>query len=302
MNQITIRNSFISLTVLDYGAIIQKLTVKNKEGQDINVAVGFENPIAYLTDTKSLGAAIGRYAGRISKGGFELNDKSYSLFSNNGVHLHGGKEGFAKKYWNIEQVHHGDNPYITLSYFSKDMEEGYPGNLEVQLTYKLENNALHILHSATTDKATPVNLTNHTYFKLDDQDQIDEYSLQLACSQYLDTDEALVPSGKLNSVENTAYDFLTAKKIGKTRLDTPFVLNGGLDNKTWIASKKSGISMEVSTNQPSIVVYTPLEFAAICFETQNFPDAPNHPHFPNSILNPGETYENNSIFRFGFVN
>src|SRR5690606_2625814 len=137
LNQVTIKNDFISLTVLDYGAIIQKLIVKNKEGKATNVVVGFEEPKKYLTDNKFLGACIGRYAGRISNGNFKLEDINYPLYAPNGVHLHGGKEGFGKKTWTISKVDDGEDPSVTLTYFSKDMEEGYPGNLTTTLTYKL---------------------------------------------------------------------------------------------------------------------------------------------------------------------
>ena len=302
MNQVTIKNNFITLTVLDYGAIIQKLILKNKEGVDTNVVVGLEEPEKYLTDNKSLGACIGRYAGRISNSGFQINNVHYPIFSKDGVHLHGGQKGFGKRYWTIEQVHDGENPFVKLSYQSQDMEEGYPGNLKSTVTYKLVGPSLFIIHEATTDKATPVNLTNHSYFNLDGAETIDHWNLRLACPEYLETDAKLLPTGKLVSVKNSKYDFLELKKIGQVRLDTPFVMDSSLKNSTVLTSDNSGLSMEVVTNQPGVVVYTPPAFAAICFETQNFPDAPNQPHFPNSILQPGETYHNETEFRFSFVN
>ncbi|MCK0136293.1 aldose epimerase family protein [Arenibacter sp. S6351L] len=302
MNQVTIKNNFITLTVLDYGAIIQKLILKNKEGVDTNVVVGLEEPEKYLTDNKSLGACIGRYAGRISNSGFQINNVHYPIFSKDGVHLHGGQKGFGKRYWTIEQVHDGENPFVKLSYLSQDMEEGYPGNLKSTVTYKLVGPSLFIIHEATTDKATPVNLTNHSYFNLDGAETIDHWNLRLACTEYLETDAKLLPTGKLVSVKNSKYNFLELKKIGQVRLDTPFVMDSSLKNSTVLTSDKSGLSMEVVTNQPGVVVYTPPAFAAICFETQNFPDAPNQPHFPNSILQPRETYHNETEFRFSFVN
>jgi aldose 1-epimerase len=302
LNQVTIKNKFITLTVLDYGAIIQKLILKNKDGEDTNVVVGLEEPEKYLTDNKSLGACIGRYAGRISNSGSQINNVDYSIFSKDGVHLHGGQQGFGKRYWTIEKVHDGENPFVRLSYHSKDLEEGYPGNLNATVTYKLVGASLFIVHEATTDKPTPVNLTNHSYFNLDGDDKIDQHGLRLSCSKYLETDAKLLPTGNIVSVKNTKYDFLELKKIGEVRLDTPFVMDSGLKKNTMLASEKSGLTMEVITNQPGVVVYTPLAFAAICFETQNFPDAPNQPHFPNSILRPGETYHNATEFKFGFVN
>ncbi|MCK0190724.1 aldose epimerase family protein [Arenibacter sp. F20364] len=302
MNQVTIKNDFITLTVLDYGAIIQKLILKNKEGRDTNVVVGLEEPEKYLSDNKSLGACIGRYAGRISKSGFQINNVRYPIFSKDGVHLHGGQQGFGKRYWTIDQVHDGKDPFVRLSYLSKDLEEGYPGNLKSTVTYKLVGASLFIVHEAVTDKATPVNLTNHSYFNLDGADKIDQHYLRLACSEYLETDAKLLPTGKIVSVKNSKYDFLQMKKIGEVRLDTPFVLDSGSKENTMLVSEKSGLTMEVITNQPGIVVYTPLAFGAICFETQNFPDAPNQHQFPNSILQPGETYHNETEFKFGFVN
>ena len=302
MNQVTIKNNFITLTVLDYGAIIQKLIIKNKDGVDTNVVVGLEEPEKYLMDNKSLGACIGRYAGRISNGGFQINNVHYPIFAKDGVHLHGGQKGFGKRYWTIEQVHDGENPFVKLTYLSQDMEEGYPGNLKCTVTYKLVGPSLFIIHEATTDKATPVNLTNHSYFNLDGEETIDHWNLRLSCPEYLETDAKLLPTGKILSVKNSKYDFLEMKKIGQVRLDTPFVMDSSLKNGTVLTSDKSGLSMEVVTNQPGVVVYTPPAFAAICFETQNFPDAPNQPHFPNSILQPGETYLNESEFRFSFVN
>jgi len=289
------------LTVLDYGAIIQKLILKNKNGVDTNVVIGLEEPEQYLTDNKSLGACIGRYAGRISNGSFQISNTNYPIFSKDGVHLHGGKQGFGKRYWTIEQENDGEKKIVKMSNLSKDQEEGYPGNLKTTVTYKLVGSSLFIIHQATTDKATPVNLTNHSYFNLDGEDKIDHYQLRLSCPEYLETDAKLLPTGKLVSVKNTKYDFLKMKKIGEVRLDTPFVLDPTLMENTLLTSDKSGLSMEVITDQAGVVVYTPPAFAAICFETQNFPDAPNQPHFPNSILQPGETYHNETEFKFGFV-
>ena len=299
MNQVTIKNNFITLTVLDYGAIIQKLEVRNNVGTLTNIVVGYEEPIKYLDDKKAMGVCVGRYAGRISQGGFVLEGKKYPIYAKDGVHLHGGKVGFGKKYWKIEKVHDGEEPFVRLTYLSVDMEEGYPGNLQVSVTYQLSGNVLHINHKATTDKTTVVNLTNHSYFKLDDADKIDGYDLQLNCPQVLETQENLLPTGKILSVKNTKYDFLNKKKIGATRLDDPMGIGKDSNVVGYVHSEKTGISMQVITNQPAVVVYTPPGFAAICFETQNYPDAPNQPNFPSSVLKPGETYLNESEFIFG---
>ncbi|MCG2460974.1 galactose mutarotase [Flavobacteriaceae bacterium F89] len=299
MNQVTIKNDFITLTVLDFGAVIQKLMVKNKFGTPTNVVAGYEEPTKYIDDKKAMGVCVGRYAGRISQGGFVLEGKRYPIYAKDGVHLHGGKVGFGKKYWTIEKVHDGEEPFVRLTYLSVAMEEGYPGNLQVSVTYKLSGNVLHIDHRATTDKTTVVNLTNHSYFRLDDADKINGYDLQLNCPQVLETRENLLPTGRILPVKNTKYDFLKKKKIGPIRLDDPMVIDKNTNIAGYVHSDKSGISMQVITNQPAVVIYTPPGFPAICFETQNYPDAPNQPNFPSSVLKPGETYLNESEFIFG---
>lgn len=299
MKQVTIHTDFITLIVLDYGAIIQKILVKDKKGKSTNVVVGLNYPSDYLKDEVSLGACVGRYAGRISNGSFELDRETYHLHTKDGVHLHGGKEGFAKKYWTIEEINRGSEPFVKLSYQSKHLEEGYPGNLKVTVTYKLVNNALHIIHEATTDRTTVVNLTNHSYFRLDDADDVSNYELQLNCPERIETHENLIPTGNLVAVTDTPYDFLWEKPIGNLSLDTPFALDSKTKKVGTVFSEKSGIYLEVTTNQPGVVVYTPKEFTAICFETQNYPDAPNHDNFPSSLLKPGEVYTNASTFVFG---
>lgn len=301
LKQVTISTPFITLIVLDYGAIIQKLLVKDKNGNSTNVVVGYDYASKYLKDSVCLGASVGRYAGRISKGSFELDRETYNLHVNNGVHLHGGKEGFHKKYWTFESINYGAEPYVVMSYLSRHLEEGYPGNLKTTVTYQLRGNELHITYRATTDRTTVVNLTNHSYFKLDDSESIGDHHLQLNCPDYLETHENLLPTGKLLPVKGTKYDFLVDKPIDNKRLDTSFAIGLKTDMAAKLSSKKSGIEMEVTTNQPGVVVYTPLKFPAICFETQNFPDAPNHEHFPSSILRPGEKYSNESKFKFDLI-
>ncbi len=301
MKQVTISTPFITLIVLDYGAIIQKIIIKDKAGKSTNVVVGFESPNDYLTDDKFLGACIGRFAGRISNGGFDLDRQRYHIYDQKGIHLHGGKEGFGKKYWKIEEVHQGRQPYVTLSYQSKHLEEGYPGNLTVAVTYKLINNALIITHQASTDRTTVINLTNHSYFRLDGASTINNYNLKLNCAQIVELLANKLPTGEVVEVANTAFDFSEEKNINNTRLDTPFVINSNTETAALVSSELSGISMEVSTNQEAMVVYTPTNFPAICFETQNYPDAPNQKKFPNSILRPGEHYENESTFVFDLI-
>jgi aldose 1-epimerase len=298
LRQITLKNEQIELTVIDYGAIIQKLIVRDKDGKPINVVVGFENPEDYKDNPMFLGACIGRYAGRITNGAFKLNEVKYTMHSENGVHLHGGKVGFDKKIFVIDDMNHGEEPFVKLSYLSPDLEEGYPGNLKVTVTYKLVANELHIIHEAITDKTTVVNLTNHSYFKLDEESTVNQYKLQLDSSHSIETDSKLLPTGNLIPVQNTEYDFLVAKKINGIQLDTPFALNPAKGFAGSVYSEISGIKMQVKTNQPCMVIYTPPSTGSICFETQNYPDAPNHANFPSSILQLGEAYKNESIFSF----
>lgn len=285
--------------VLDYGATIQKLLVKGEDGNYTNVVVGFNHPSRYRLDDNVLGASVGRYAGRISNGGFEIDRARYDLFQEDGVHLHGGKEGFHQKYWTIEEVDNSDKPFVKLTYLSKHLEEGYPGNLSVSVTYKLMNNALQVIYEGITDRSTVINLTNHSYFKLDENPYIDEYDLQLNCPYRVETKENLLPTGDIIPVRKTEYDFLLPRKIGVQRLDTIFVKDIGNEKVAEIHSKTSGINMKVYTNQPALVVYTPPDFPGICFEAQNYPDAPNQPDFPKSLLRPGDIYNNISIFKFG---
>ena len=302
MEQVTINNGRLSLTVLNYGAIIQQLMVRDKLGNTFNAVVDLPNPRAYLEDKISLGSTVGRYAGRISQGGFILDSKRYEVHQVDGVHLHGGKEGFSKKYWQINETRMNGNPALELNYTSPHMEEGYPGELQVKIYYILAANRLEVIHEAKTDQPTVLNLTNHSYFRLDADVRINDYHLKLASHKFLETDEKLLPTGKFLDVEGSNLDFRRGKNIGEIRMDTPFVLEKNEDAFAEIYSEKSGISMRVSTNQPAVVIYTPQEFPAICFETQNLPDAPNFNHFPSSVLRPGELYRNTASFEFDLLN
>lgn len=298
LEQITLQTNELSLTVLDYGAIIRELLVKDRYEKPTNVVVGLPEPEAYLQDTVCLGACVGRYAGRIS-GSFQLEGKAYPLHTvARDVHLHGGKEGFYKKFWKIERVSRGSRPFVTLSYLSPHMEEGYPGTLKVLVTYTLIGNSLQIAHEATTDRTTVVNLVNHSYFRLDDETGVGHYRMQLQCPEYLETRENLLPTGNILPVADSPYDFLKARPIGDIHLDTPYVIAPNGREVASLYSHISGLRMDVETNQPGLVVYTPRHFTGICFETQNFPDAPNMPHFPSSVLRPGMTYNNTSRFNF----
>lgn len=304
-----------TLKILNFGATVFSLTLKTQNGQGVNVVVGPKDAKTYLTESyfqenRCFGASVGRYAGRISNGKFDLDGKTFSLHEKDGAHLHGGYRGFQFKLW---QLIGETKTSIILGCISEDGEEGYPGKLEVQVRYTLtEENEMVVEYWATTNKRTPLNLTNHTYYNLNGSGSVENHQLQIDAVQILELDDKKRPTGKLLALKNKSKDFSELKQIGENEVDDTFILKSG---NTWGALLKSaftGISMEIETNQPAIVVYVPKiipniweyqtgsvsSFPSICLETQNFPDAPNHSNFPCSILNPGEKYHNRSIFRF----
>ncbi len=317
---ITIKNkNGMELKVTNYGAIIIGLKVPGKNNHFVDVVIGLAEASHYIekpyTDVMLfLGCTIGRYAGRISKGEFEVNGKIYPVKHTDGVHLHGGK-GFDKRYWNVKEVL--DNA-VTMTYLSPDLEEGYPGNLEVNVIYTLtHDNCLNITYTARTDKATPVNLTSHPYINLNGKDDVLNHELFINSSQHLDVDKQLLPSGKINTSINTQFDRKTKSKIKTATFigfDDTFILEKE-KLKASLTSAETGINLNIYSNQPAMVVYTPKqfpnlpykdnlqypEFPAICFEPQNFPDAPHHAHFPNSILMPDEEYRNEIIYEFSVI-
>ncbi len=301
MKRQTIKNEYLQLTTLDYGAIIQELLVPDRNGNLINCVAGFKDSAEYLKDERFLGACVGRFAGRISGTQLHIGDSSFPIEAEKGVHLHGGKKGLGRRIWKIKEFDTGREPFVTYEYFSPHLEEGYPGDLQVKVTYQLLGNTLRILHEATTDRPTVVNLTNHSYFRLDREASPDHLQVQIFAEKRLETGEDLVPTGKLLPVAGTEYDFLSMRPLGSTRLDTPYVFDPAKDPKALAYSPVSGIRLTVESNQPALVVYTPKDLPSICFETQNYPDAPNHPSFPSCVLHPGETYGNESFFRFDLL-
>lgn len=310
----------MELEVCNFGATLMSLKVPNRENELVNVVVGLENPHDYERKefhqhNLYLGSSIGRYAGRISKGSFQLNGKEFSLASKDGVHLHGGPEGLDKKYWEVISAKHDKNPQVQMRVNSPHMEGGYPGNVEVLVQYELlESNALRILYKATTDWTTVLNLTNHAYYNLNGGDSILDHELQIHSTKVLELDKKKLPTGKMIGCSQTHYDFLnktSVKNLPSQGLDDMYVLNPK-PYSALLSSKKSGISMKVRSRQPAMVVFTPLQFPeldfldyakyslfpAICFETQNFPDAPNHENFPSSVLRPDEVYSNETVLDF----
>ena len=317
--ELTNKNGMI-MKVITYGASITSLKIPLKNGDFSDVVLGFDTMEAYLNsfNLKSapyFGATVGRYAGRINNSSFSLNKKSIYLSNNNNGHsLHGGNIGFSQKQWKIKNVNEGKNPSITLSYFSPDGEENYPGDLAIDLTYTLsDENELIIDYIATTSEDTVINLTHHSYFNLDGHNStILEQDLSINSNKILETNEHNIPTGQFLNLENNLFDFNKSKKCPQT-IDTTFVLNDGEKISASLFSPKNNLKMLVYTNQPAVHIYVggncfnaikgkenadyhPL--SGICFETQNFPDAPNHDHFPSAILRKGEVYQHKTMYKF----
>jgi aldose 1-epimerase len=315
----------MQLSVINYGGTVTKLITPDKNGAKGDVVTGFESLDGFLQKgVPYFGALIGRYGNRIANAKFTLDGKIYTLAgNNNGNSLHGGNKGYDKVYWNIEKA--GDSS-LKLTYQSKDGEEGYPGNLNIEVIYTLTaDNSLKIEYTATTDKATPVNLTNHSYFNLSagKDSTILNHQLELKADKYTPVNDALIPTGKIEDVKGGPMDFTTSKLIGKDLAavkggyDHNWVLNkngNGLEKVATLYEPNSGRSMEVWTTEPGIQFYSGnfldgkltntkngqkyVKHAALCLETQHYPDSPNQPTFPNTILKPGETYKQTTIYKF----
>lgn len=310
--------------VTNYGAIITEVHVPDRHGKLGDIVHGFDNLDQYLQKHPYFGATVGRVANRIAKGTFTLDGQTYHLAINNGPNaLHGGLKGFDKAVWHAEPQ---AGAAVKFSYTSADGEEGYPGNLKVVVTMALTDaNELTIDYSATTDKATPLNLTNHSYFNLAGSGDVLGYELMLAADAYTPVDANLLPTGEIKPVKGTPFDFTSSTPIGarfseiKTTpvgYDNNFVLRSGgqaLALAARVHDPKSGRVMEVLTTEPGIQLYTSNfldgslrgkggavygPHSAFCLETQHFPDSVNHPNFPSSILRPGQTYRQTTVHRF----
>lgn len=316
----------MKVSIINYGGTVTRLLVPDKNGETGDVILGFDTLSGYLQKGMPyFGALIGRYGNRIAKGKFTLDGKEYSLAGNDhGNSLHGGNKGYDKVYWNIEPLP-GDSS-LKLTYESKDGEEGYPGNLSVTVVYTLRSdNALQLQYTATTDKPTPVNLTNHCYFNLSagKDSTILGHELMINANKYTPVNDQLIPTGQIADVKGTPMDFTTAKLIGKDIAQ----VKGGYDHN-WVLNRKgndleevatlyepvSGRNMQVFTTEPGLQFYSgnfldgTLMFTktgkpyvlhgALCLETQHFPDSPNEPSFPSTILKPGETYHQTTVYKF----
>ncbi len=311
--------------IINYGGIITNILVPDKKGELHDVVLGFDNLESYLATHPYFGAIIGRYANRIANGRFDLDGKVYTLAVNNGPnHLHGGLQGFDKKFWFGKKDKTDSEIILKLSYISEHMEEGYPGNLQVQVDYALNNNnELIIRYKAETDMATHVNLTNHTYFNLNSvSSNVLGHKLIMDCDSYTPTDKTQIPTGEIVPVDGTPFDFLEMKEIGRdfseleNGYDHNFVINKEVFEMKWFARVEDPVSgriMEVGTTQPGVQFYTANHLKditgkkgikyqpqdAFCLETQHYPDTPNHPRFPSTVLRPGKEFRQTTIYKFG---
>ncbi len=316
------------VTISNYGGIVTSFQVKDKNDKLSSVVVGLPSLEDYLEHPPYFGAIIGRYANRIANAGFELDGQKYEIDKNDGANsLHGGDKGFDKRIWKTV-VTDDSLPSVTCSYQSKDGEGGYPGNVDVNVVYTLTNdNELRIEYFAKTDKATPINLTNHSYFNLtgDVTNSILDHKLWIDGNRYTPVNQALIPTGQLADVKGTPFDFTTAKQIGQDidnvdgGYDHNWVLNepnGTLRKVAILSDSISGRSLEVYTTEPGLQFYAgnfldgkfkddngkPIAYrTALCLETQHFPDSPNQPSFPSTILLPGNEYRSATVYKIGLM-
>ncbi|MBK8500738.1 MAG: galactose mutarotase [Saprospiraceae bacterium] len=320
--------------ITNYGGIIKSIIVPDREGNLADVNLGFDSLAEYLSGNPFFGALVGRYGNRIGGAKFTIDGKAYPVLANNGVnHLHGGKRGFDKYLWDANIVERNGSPALLLHRISADMEEGYPGNLDVSVAYSLNNdNQLSIDYTATSDKKTLCNLTNHAYFNLGGHDHgtILDHEVRFNAEFYTPVDDGLIPTGEIASVEGTPFDFRTPTKIG-ARIDSDhpqmqigkgydhnLVLKheaggGAIQLAAVVYEPSSGRVMETYTSEPGVQFYTGNFMSgkvtgkgavtyprrgAFCLETQHFPDSPNKPAFPSTLLEPGQTYHTTTAYKF----
>jgi len=310
----------MKLKIINFGATITELIIPLKNGKKIDVVLGFDDLDSYLKsfELKSapyFGATVGRFAGRINNATFVLNGSTTVLNKNNNGHsLHGGNNGFSQAMWKMSTITNAENPSITLTLFSPNGDSKYPGDLTVDVTYTIsEGNELLIEYKATTTQETIVNLTHHSYFNLDSHSSdVSNQEMVINALQMLETTNENIPTGRLLEIKNTPFDFSTPKKV-PSKIDNTFVLNHEEKLETSLFNKNNNLKMTVFTNQPGVHVYVggncfnmikgkeeaiyhPL--SGVCFETQNFPDAPNHEYFPSAVLKKGEEYVHKTIYKF----
>lgn len=323
-------NDGLVAKITTYGAMVTELHVPDREGNLGDIVCGFNDLASYEAGHPYFGVTTGRVANRIANGKFTLNGEEYTLATNNGAHhLHGGEKGLDKRVWEAKEVASKEGAAVEFHYLSPDGEEGYPGNLDIYVTYTLTNgNELKIDYKATTDKATPVNLTNHSYFNLagEGNGNIYNHVLMLKAPTYTPADETLIPIGAFSKVAGTIMDFTEPKAIGQdikavpgdpTGYDHNWVLEkpeyGGFEKFAEVYEPTTGRVMEISTTEPGVQFYTGNfldgtlsgksgkvyhQHYAFCLETQHYPDSINQPNFPSVVLNPGETYTHLTVHKF----
>ena len=326
---ITLKNSQgTEISVSNFGATITSIKTADRDGVFKNIVIGYSNVTPYEKGTPYFGATVGRFANRIAKGKFTIDNTEYNLPINNGNHhLHGGDKGLDKILWDIEKI---DPQQVILKTVSADGDMGYPGDLTVQVKFSLDNNNnLRIDYQANTNKKTPINLTNHSYFNLsgDFQNQINNHELILNATQYTPIDSEFIPIGELRYVRDTPFDFTKSTIIGKQIIHTPsgfdhnFVLDKEIEHEMYndlyraatLTDPISGRQLQIYTTEPGIQFYTgnflngslttengqPInKHTALCLETQHFPNSPNEPLFPNTILDPGTIFRSSTIYSF----
>lgn len=324
----TLRNSKgVEAKIMNYGGIVTSIRVPDKNGVFGDVVLGYDNLAGYLKETPYFGCLVGRYGNRIANGKFTLDGKEYTLAQNDGNNsLHGGVKGFDKVVWNVVKATANS---LELQYLSKDGEEGFPGNLNVTATYTLtEDNGLRLDYKATTDKATPVNLTQHSYFNLRGRGDVNSHVVYINADKFTPVDKTLIPTGVLQPVDGTPFDFRKPTPIGARVNDNHEQLKfgGGYDHN-WVINKpagklglqarvtepETGRVLEVYSTEPGLQFYggnflngsitgkggwTYQHRNGFCMEPQHFPDSPNQPNFPSVILRPGQTYKNTIIYKF----
>ncbi|MEU6533219.1 aldose epimerase family protein [Streptomyces sp. NPDC046928] len=329
----SLANGGTRMKVLSYGGVVQSLEVPDRRGRYANVSLGFRSLDDYVASSPYFGALIGRYGNRIGKGRFTLDGKTYQVDVNDGENsLHGGAKGFDKRVWDVEPFAQGTDVGLHLHYTSLDGEMGYPGTLRVKVTYTLTKYGdWRIDYAATTDKATVVNLTNHVYWNLagEGSGTIENHELKIDGSRYTPVDSGLIPTGELARVAGTPFDFRRSKAIGEDLraphqqllygkgIDHNWVLDKGISPRPeWVATLKdpsSGRTLRIATTEPGLQFYSGnfldgtlvgtggrvyRQGDGLCLETQHFPDSPNRPSFPSTVLRPGQTYRSTTVHSF----
>ena len=304
MHVFILQSERLRARILDFGATLMSLEAPGRDGRFTDVTLGFDDPERYRGAHPYFGGIVGRYANRIAQGRFELDGQRYQLRCNDGAHhLHGGVRGFDRRLWRGAQ----QGNRVELSYRAADGEEGYPGTLEVHVRYCVEDASLRIDYHATTDRPTVVNLTNHAYFNLAGGGTIHGHRVRIPAKRYVPVDGELIPTGDLAPVAGTGFDFNKARALDEPRFDHTFVLDAEVE----VSEPQSGRTLRIATSQPGIQFYSGnlldgtitgkagaryVRHAGLCLEPQHFPDSPNRPSFPSTVLRPGRAYNHYTVY------